>query len=176
MIDYAKENFSAKQSSAGEDARVQNSYGDQERSSSAEEAAGQGAQATDSGALLKSRRLSSKDERLQNSTQFRLVYEAGSRYDGPLMSIFVLRNALGVHRFGVTASRKLSHSAVKRNRAKRLLREMFRLSGGDLGMLRYNYDWVFNARRAILKVKVAGPLKYFNEVVARVCKDEYENS
>ena len=32
----------------------------------------------------------------------------------------------GKHRFGVTASRKLAKQAVKRNRAKRLVRELFR--------------------------------------------------
>ncbi len=42
------------------------------------------------------------------------------------MTMLVLANALGVDRLGVVASRKLG-GAVVRNRAKRRVREMFRL-------------------------------------------------
>lgn len=42
------------------------------------------------------------------------------------MTMLVLTNALGVDRLGVVASRKLG-GAVVRNRAKRRVREMFRL-------------------------------------------------
>ncbi len=175
MIDYAKENLSAKQSSTGEDTWIQSTHGNQERPSGAKEAAGKGTQTADPCALLIARRLT-KDERLQNSSQFRCVYNRGTRYDGPLMSVFVLPNALGFHRFGVTASRKMSHSAVKRNRAKRLLREAFRLGKEDLDGLRFKYDWVFNARRSLLKIKLAEPLKELREIVARVSRDELKNS
>lgn len=70
------------------------------------------------------------------------------------MTVFILANDLGQHRLGITASRKMARLAVKRNRAKRLIREAFRLSVGELATLDGRYDWVFNARRSLLEVKV----------------------
>lgn len=171
MIDYAEANFSAEQSPSREDARVQSPDVDEGRPPCVEEASGQGAQAPDAGALLTGNRLP-KGARLKSSAEFRPVYERGRRYDGPLMTIFLLPNSLGLHRLGITASRKMSLDAVKRNRAKRLLREAFRLSGGELSCLKHTYDWVINARRALLEVKVSEPLRDFREVIARVGRNE----
>ncbi len=89
------------------------------------------------------------------------------------MTVFVLENDGGGHRFGVTASRKMAKSAVMRNRAKRLLRETFRLSDAELGRLVKKYDWVVNARRSLLAVKVAAPLKEFQAIVGRVGEEEH---
>jgi ribonuclease P protein component len=61
---------------------------------------------------------------------------------------------------------------VERNRAKRLLREAFRLSGAELDGLALKYDWVLNARRAILTVKMAAPLEEFQRIIARASNDE----
>lgn len=76
------------------------------------------------------------------------------------------------HRLGITASRKVSRSAVGRNRVKRLLRESFRLSGAELAGLRHSYDWVLNAKRSLLEVKLAAPLDEFRRIVERVASDE----
>jgi ribonuclease P protein component len=105
-----------------------------------------------------------------------LVYERGRRFDGALMSVFVLENGSEGHRFGVTASRKMSKSAVMRNRAKRLLRETFRLSDPELSGLLKKYDWVVNARRSLLVVKVAAPMKEFRAIVARLGEEERRDS
>lgn len=43
-----------------------------------------------------------------------------------LFTVFVAPNRLGRTRLGITASRKVSKSAVVRNRCRRLLREVFR--------------------------------------------------
>jgi ribonuclease P protein component len=110
--------------------------------------------------------------RLRNSEEFRLVYEHGRRFDGSWMTVFVLPNGLDDHRLGITASRKISRGAVKRNRAKRLLREVFRLNSGELGTLQYKYDWVLNAKRSLLEVKIFEPLVEFREIVARLNKYE----
>ena len=68
----------------------------------------------------------------------------------------------------------MARGAVERNRAKRLLREAFRLSGAQLGSLQTRYDWVLNPRRSLLKVKVSAPLKEFQAIIARVAVDESE--
>jgi ribonuclease P protein component len=55
------------------------------------------------------------------------VYARGTRIQGRYGTIFFLPNELGASRLGVAATRKLG-GAVERNRAKRLIREVFRRS------------------------------------------------
>lgn len=114
--------------------------------------------------------------KLKKSSQFRAVYESGRRYDGTFMTAFVAPASSQQHRLGVTASRKVSRSAVGRNRVKRLLRESFRLSEVELGGLRRGYDWVLNAKRSLLEVKLAAPLEEFRRIVERAAKDERTSS
>ncbi|HEX7997316.1 MAG TPA: ribonuclease P protein component [Pyrinomonadaceae bacterium] len=118
----------------------------------------------------------SKHTHLRNSGEFQRVYSSGRRYDGRYLSAFVLDNDLPHHRFGITASRKAIGNAVERNRAKRLLREAFRLSGGVLESMQGKYDWVLNARRSLLDVKLDAPLAEFQKIVARAASDEVNGS
>lgn len=175
MIDYAKEDLSTQQSSSCKNTRIQTSHVHKKRSSCIKKAAGQRAETIDTSALLGQDRLLRR-VRLRSPAEFRLVYDNGDRFDSSLMSIFVMPNTLGFHRFGVTASRKMAHSAVERNRAKRLLREAFRLSHEELSNFQRSYDWVFNAKRALLKVKVVETLKVFREAIGCVRRIEKGDS
>ena len=109
---------------------------------------------------------------LRGSHDFQRVYQRGKRYDGVLMTVFVLPNKLSHNRFGITASRKALGNAVQRNRARRLLRETFRLKKTLLSELQNKYDWVVNAKRKLPSFKVQAALDEFEKLVSRVVQDE----
>jgi ribonuclease P protein component len=88
------------------------------------------------------------------------------------MTAFVLPNNLSHNRFGVTASRKALGNAVQRNRAKRLLKETFRLKRSSLCRLLQRYDWVINAKRRLPSFKVSAAIEEFENLVSRVAKEE----
>ena len=64
-------------------------------------------------------------ERIRRRAEYQQVYERGARVHGRYLTLFTLSNALPVGRLGIAATRKLG-GAVLRNRAKRLIREVFR--------------------------------------------------
>jgi ribonuclease P protein component len=72
-----------------------------------------------------------RERRLHEGWQFREVYRSGSSYHGTLMTLVSLSRPDDHGRVAYVASRKVG-SAVKRNRAKRVLREGYRaLPGAD---------------------------------------------
>lgn len=109
---------------------------------------------------------------LRGSNDFQRVYKTGKRYEGHLLTVFVLPNSLPQHRLGITASRKALGKAVDRNRAKRLLREAFRLTRPHLDRLTRKYDWVLNARRSLLSLEGRRPSEEFERMIDRVASDE----
>ena len=109
---------------------------------------------------------------LRGSNDFQKVYRQGKRFDGVLMTAFVLPNNLSHDRFGITASRKALGNAVQRNRAKRLLRETFRLKRSALTGLLQRYDWVINAKRRLPSFKVSAAMEEFEILVLRVAREE----
>jgi ribonuclease P protein component len=116
-----------------------------------------------------------KPVHLRSSGEFRRVYSHGKRYDGSLMTAFIQPNDLQHHRFGVTASRKAIGNAVERNRSKRLLRETFRQSGTAVEGIEVKCDWVLNAKRSLLSVKVSTALEEFHRILVRVRNDACHN-
>src|SRR6185369_11775230 len=65
------------------------------------------------------------NERIRRRADFQHVYEHGVRIRSRYATLFVLPNSLDVGRLGIAATRKIG-GAVQRNRAKRLIREVFR--------------------------------------------------
>jgi ribonuclease P protein component len=64
-------------------------------------------------------------ERIRRRSEFQEIYERGARISGRFATVFVLPNQRAVGRLGIAATKKLG-GAVVRNRAKRLIREVFR--------------------------------------------------
>jgi ribonuclease P protein component len=109
---------------------------------------------------------------LRRSGEFKNVYQNGKRYDSSLITAFVLPNDQPNHRLGITVSRKTASRALDRNRAKRLLRETFRIRRDSLAVLKRKYDWVLNGKRSLVSVKVNSPLKEFDKIMIKVAADE----
>jgi len=66
-----------------------------------------------------------RSERIRHRPEFERAYNQGVRISGRFMMLFVVPNGGPASRLGVAATRKMG-SAVERNRAKRLARELFR--------------------------------------------------
>ena len=110
--------------------------------------------------------------RLRARAEFQKVYSEGQRYDGRLMAAFLRVNDLADHRLGLTASTKAIGKSVDRNRARRLLREIFRRTGSELAGLQNRYDWVINARRSLLSANEELRFREFRRIVEQVRRDE----
>ena len=88
------------------------------------------------------------NERIRRRTEFKRVYEKGTRVHGRYSTIFVLPNSQEVGRLGIAATKKLG-GAVQRNRAKRLIREVFRHNKIAPG-----FDIVVIPRRELLETSL----------------------
>ena len=64
-------------------------------------------------------------EHVRKRAEFELIYKTGFKRSGRLMTLFTRERDSGVARLGIAATRKMG-AAVERNRAKRLVREVFR--------------------------------------------------
>ena len=85
---------------------------------------------------------------LKTNSDFRRAYMRGKSYTNPALVTYVIKNRAGLCRIGITASKKIGN-AVQRNRARRVIREAFRMIDPPL---KGNYDIVFVSRtKTVLK-------------------------
>jgi ribonuclease P protein component len=181
---YAEANVSTEQSTPGQDARISSAHGDQKWPARTQTPPRQRPQAANPSALLnilvratneapaKPGLALPKRRRLSARGDFQKVYAEGQRYDGRLLAAFLRANDGSEHRLGVTASTKAIGKSVDRNRAKRLLRELFRRSQADLNGLRQKYDWVVNAKRSLLASNEELRFREFRRIIELVKRAE----
>jgi ribonuclease P protein component len=81
--------------------------------------------------------------RFHGRSSLRFVYQRGQMVRGPLVSLrYVKNDRQKRYRMAVVVSRKVSKSAVRRNRIRRRLYEVVRKKAGQIGG---PYDMVFAA-------------------------------
>ena len=88
------------------------------------------------------------DERIRRRADFQRVYQNGARLNARFSTIFFLSNGQDTGRLGIAATKKLG-GAVERNRAKRLIREVFRRNKISAG-----FDVVVVPRRGLLETSL----------------------
>ena len=101
------------------------------------------------------------ERRIRRRPEFQRVYEAGQRFGLRLMTVIVAPNGLPQSRLGVSATRKLGGSVV-RNRAKRVVREIFRQAQVPGGL-----DIVVIPRPTLLEAEFAAVESEFRYALRR---------
>jgi ribonuclease P protein component len=86
-----------------------------------------------------------KKEVLRDNKDFTKLYKRGKSAGGKLLVLFYIKNGLDYKRRAFLASKKVGNS-VKRNRARRLIRESYR---GLEPLIKEGYDILFIARNTI---------------------------
>ena len=107
-----------------------------------------------------------KSTSLTASPEFERVYRNGSVYKGRLFSVHALPNTIGEPRLGLSVSKKVG-TAVKRNKVRRRLKEVFRSSAKRLPD---NLDFVISARPDAAEASFEELNEEFSRSVRRFCK------
>lgn len=87
-------------------------------------------------------------ERIHRREEFQRVYDRGVKFYSRFGTLFLFPNGLESARLGIAATRKFG-GAVDRNRAKRLIRDVFRRNKIAAG-----FDIVVIPKRALLDVSL----------------------
>lgn len=102
--------------------------------------------------------------------RYKRVFDRGRSIRGRLLVAWHLRSDDADRQAGVVVSKKSFHDAVDRNRAKRLMREAFRLLVKD-GSMPANTEWVFVGRSSLRGKKVQDVVEDIAALCARLPGD-----
>ncbi len=102
--------------------------------------------------------------RIRRRPEFQRLYEAGQRLGLRLMTVILAPSGLPESRLGVSANRKLG-GAVVRNRAKRVVREVFRQAEVPGGL-----DIVVIPRPALLEAEYGAVESEFRYALRRAAR------
>ena len=105
-----------------------------------------------------------REERIRRRPEFLLVYEHGTRVRGRCAILFGLPNQRSLGRLGIAATKKLG-GAVQRNRAKRVVRDVFRRNKVAPG-----YDIVVVPTGELLRTSPAVFEAEYQQNVARILR------
>jgi len=105
--------------------------------------------------------------RLHSGGEFDRVYRTGRRAGDGLFAVNALHNELGYARLGMSVSYKTVGNAVRRNRIRRLIREVFRLSHATLPALDFVVTSRPGARGAERPVLLTSLEKLFADAIRR---------
>ena len=98
--------------------------------------------------------------------KYKGVFDRGRSVRGRLLSAWRFRSDDADRMAGVVVSKKTFHDAVDRNRAKRLMREAYRLLAKE-GVAPEGVEWVFVARREIGGAKCADVMEDMKCIMSR---------
>ncbi len=100
-------------------------------------------------------------QRIRRHAEFQDIYERGAKVPGRYYTLFSKPNGLAVGRLGIAATKRLG-GAVVRNRAKRLIREVFRRNDIAPG-----FDIVVVPRRELLSTSLTTLEAEYRATLAR---------
>lgn len=104
-----------------------------------------------------------KKEVLRRKEDFNRIYKKGRSVGDRYVVIFCLKNGLDYNRLSLLASKKVGNS-VKRNRARRLMRESVR----HIEIENKGYDFIIIARNTINDKKCADVKKSIEAALRRL--------
>ena len=104
-----------------------------------------------------------KKEVLRKKSDFNRIYRKGRSIGDRYVVLFLIRNGMDYNRTAFLASKKVGNS-VQRNRAKRLMKESYRLNEERI---RPGFDLIFIARKTINGRKLRDVNKSMMNAAAR---------
>ena len=108
-----------------------------------------------------------KARRVRRRGEFQRVFDLSLRMKGRYLTVLMAPNAAGTRRLGIVASRKLG-DAVRRNRAKRLIRDIFRRRIATAASSS-GYDLVVIPRRELFDAAYRQPRTAIFAVAVKRC-------
>ena len=101
---------------------------------------------------------------LKQNHEFRRLYSKGKSAVSPYFAVYCRKTNRPVSRLGITTGVKLGN-AVKRNRARRRIRELYRTHEG---LLRPGFDLVIVARTRVIYARYSQLERAFVELAGRL--------